>query len=81
MILLSKQLWTLPWYLMPVSEQKSYLWILIKSQQSAVIQLPFIGPLNMETYTDASFTDDGNFKFIYFSFFFHRSCRKFTHSL
>ena len=53
MILLSNQLWSLPWYLMPVAEQKAYWFILQRSQKTAVIQLPMIGPLNMETYTAA----------------------------
>ena len=51
MTLLSNQLWTLPWYLMPVAEQKAYIFMLKRTQQSAVIQLPMIGPLNMETYS------------------------------
>ena len=51
MIKLSNELCSIPWYLMPVSEQKTFCVMVMRSQKPAGIQLPLIGPLNMETLT------------------------------
>lgn len=51
-MLISKHFESLPWYMMPISERKSFLIILMKAQQVSGLELPLIGLLNVETFTN-----------------------------
>lgn len=51
---IAKHLQSLPWYLMSIPEQKSFWIILMKAQQVSGLELPLIGPLNVETFTNVS---------------------------
>ena len=47
--------WLVPWYLMPIPEQKTYCLMLTNAQYSQEFTILFVGSLNMETFTEVSF--------------------------
>lgn len=53
-IVISARIWNFPWYLLNVSDQKSYQLMMLNAQQPINMEMKFIGRLDMETFTNVS---------------------------
>jgi hypothetical protein len=47
---LTEVVWNFPWYLLEVSDRKSYRFMLEKAQNPQKLKHPLIGAMNMETF-------------------------------
>lgn len=53
-VIINTRIWNFPWYLLNVSDQKSYLLMMLNAQQPINMEMKFIGRLDMETFTKVS---------------------------
>ena len=55
--MLLTNLWMIPWYLMPIKDQKCYRLMLFKAQHAKDFTIPFIDKMNMETFTNVRYSN------------------------
>lgn len=51
---LNAEIWNFPWYLLKVQEQKTLCLMILQTQRPLKLEMIFIGPLNMETFSNVS---------------------------